>query len=74
MRLRSRWAGAGACAIALAGVYVRIVRPWGLRWGATDDEVSCAMPGDDWVPRPDYETTKAIGIETPVRCMSSPKP
>ena len=28
------------------GVYLRFIRPWQLRWGATDDEVASAMPGD----------------------------
>jgi preprotein translocase subunit YajC len=29
--------------------YLKILRPWQLRWGATDDEVNCAMSGDDSV-------------------------
>jgi hypothetical protein len=31
-------------------VYLQVIRPWQLRWGATDDEVRQAMPGDDLVP------------------------
>ncbi len=27
--------------------YFKLLRPWQLRWGATDDEVKCTMPGDD---------------------------
>jgi hypothetical protein len=30
----------------LAGVYVKVVRPWALRWGATEEEVARPLPGD----------------------------
>ncbi len=30
-------------------LYLKILRPWQLRWGATDDEVKCAMFGDNLV-------------------------
>lgn len=26
--------------------YLKILRPWQLRWGATNDEVKRTMPGD----------------------------
>jgi hypothetical protein len=32
--------------VVLLGVYLRFIRPWQLRWGATDEEVARAMPGD----------------------------
>jgi len=50
--------------VVLSLVYYRIVRPWYLRWGATDDEVAMAMPGDDLVPDTD-PATRAIGIAAP---------
>lgn len=34
------------------GGYITIVRPWFLRWGATDAEVKLTLPGDDIVPQP----------------------
>jgi hypothetical protein len=37
-------------------------RRWHQRWGATDDEVAAAMPGDDEVPRASYRATRAISI------------
>jgi hypothetical protein len=40
-------------------------RPWHLRWGATDDEVAAAMPGDDIVARPSFSATRAITIAAP---------
>jgi hypothetical protein len=36
-----------------------------LRWGATDDEVRAAMPGDDLITDVDYLTTRAITIDAP---------
>ena len=45
------------------GVYLRFIRPWQLRWGATDDEVACAMPGDDVVKHPTFNATRAVTIQ-----------
>jgi hypothetical protein len=42
-----------------------LVRRRHLRWGATDDEVAAALPGDDRVPHPDYVSTRAITIAAP---------
>ncbi len=56
--------GAGV-AVMLAislGVYVRYVRPWQLRWGATDDEVARAMPGDNVVTHPTFNATRAVTV------------
>jgi hypothetical protein len=35
------------------------------RWGATDREVEMALPGDEYVPSPRQDSTKAISIEAP---------
>lgn len=40
-------------------------RRWHLRWGATDEEVRRAMPGDDMVPVPTFGATRAITIGSP---------
>ncbi len=56
-------AGAGAGALA---AYVLGVRPWHLRWGATDEEVSERLPGDEMVEHPNVEATHAITISAPV--------
>jgi hypothetical protein len=42
--------------------YVKIWRPWQLSWGATADEVSSCLPGDDLVPKPMFNATRAITI------------
>jgi hypothetical protein len=34
-----------------------------LRWGASDEEVEGAMPGDELVPEPSFEATRAITID-----------
>lgn len=58
MKLRNATAGAGA---ALAG-YALILRPWHVRWGATDEEIARAMPLDGQVSRPTYVTDRAVTI------------
>jgi hypothetical protein len=47
---------------ALVGAYALVVRPWHRRWGATDAEIARAMPGDDLVPDPTYQTNRAVTI------------
>jgi hypothetical protein len=66
MRRSTRWLLFGAstgAAAALATAYGLIGRPWHLRWGATPDELSRAMPFDDMIPRPNYFSTRAITID-----------
>jgi hypothetical protein len=48
--------------VAVMSAYMRLVRPWQLRWGATDDEVARRLPGDDDVPRPTFNATRAVTI------------
>ena len=50
---------------ATVAAYVRVGRPWQLKWGATPDEVSRPLPGDDLVPRPTFNATRAISIDAP---------
>lgn len=54
-----------ACAGA-AAAYVYAVRPWHLRWGATDEELKERLPGDELVEHPNVEATHAIDIDAPV--------
>lgn len=49
-----------------AGAYLLAVRPWHMRWGATDGEVEARMPGDEIIQDPDAVTTRAITIKAPV--------
>ncbi len=43
-------------------LYLFVIRPWQLLWGATDEEVARAMPGDDVVRRPTFAATRAVTV------------
>jgi len=45
----------------LAVLYVWVVKPWHMRWGATDEEVARTMPGDELIPNAG-SATRAITI------------
>jgi hypothetical protein len=40
-----------------------LLRHWHVTWGATEQEVAAAMPGDHLLPRAQYRTTRAITID-----------
>ena len=42
-----------------------LYRRWHLRWGATEDEISGPMPGDELVSRAQFDATRAITIDAP---------
>jgi hypothetical protein len=46
-----------------------LLRRQGKRWGATEDEVSRSLAGDDLVPHPMVETTHAITIHAPAAAI-----
>jgi hypothetical protein len=54
---------------ATLGAYVAFIRPWHVRWGATDEEVAAYLPGDERVPRPVIQSTRAITIDTPAEAV-----
>jgi hypothetical protein len=45
------------------GAYLRFLRPWQLRWGASDDEVASPRPGDDAVSHPTFNATRSVTIK-----------
>jgi hypothetical protein len=47
---------------ALATLFACIYRPWHLRWGASDEEVHGAMPGDELVPDAHFSATRGITV------------
>ena len=62
-----RKVGAGL-ALTGAGVlaaYAWGIRPWHLRWGATDEEARQPLPGDELAPSPKLKATHAITINAP---------
>jgi len=50
-------------AAGVIGTYLVVVGPWQRRWGATDEEVHRAMPGDALLRRGAPSTTRAITID-----------
>jgi hypothetical protein len=51
------------CATVVAVVaYLLVLRPWQLRWGATDEELERAMPGDELVTEPDLDATRGLTV------------
>ena len=42
--------------------YVFIIRPAGLRWGATDAEVARVIAGDELIARPSFHATRAVTV------------
>ena len=58
-------AAAGLAAGAAALSYPLLLRKKCLTWGATPDEVSRRLPGDELMPDPDVVATRAISIAAP---------
>jgi hypothetical protein len=68
MNIRTAGAVAGVAAFAAAAAWAAYPVLWRKRcltWGATADEVSGQMPGDDLMPDPEMQTSRAITIEAP---------
>ncbi len=51
-----------AVLVIAAFAYFRLLRPWQLRWGSTDEEVNRPMPGNDIVDGPSFNATRAVTI------------
>lgn len=51
-----------AILVILITVYLFLIRPSQLRWGATQEELLRAMPGDELVAHPTFVATRAISI------------
>jgi hypothetical protein len=58
--------GLGAVTIAVTILASPLLRPWYSKWGASEAEVKKRMPGDDQVPDPTLESTRAITIQAPM--------
>lgn len=51
---------------AFPWAYAFVIRPWYLKWGATDEEAEKPLPGDELVSEPGIESTRAITVRAPV--------
>lgn len=60
--LGSSLAGLGLVAIVLAA-YLMWARPYQLHWGATQEEITRSMPGDELDTHPTFLATRAITIQ-----------
>ena len=61
--LGSKMVGVAMALGAATAAYLLYIRPWQLRWGATDEELERPMPGDEIVTRPTFNATRAVTIE-----------
>lgn len=48
---------------ALTLIYIYVIRPWHMSWGATTEELKRSLPGDDLVPRPKANATHGVTIQ-----------
>ena len=60
--LRSKMVGVAMAVGAATAAYLLFIRPWQLRWGATDEELERPMPGAEIVERPTFNATRAVTI------------
>ncbi|HKS28681.1 MAG TPA: hypothetical protein VJS44_12720 [Pyrinomonadaceae bacterium] len=58
--------GASVAGVTALAAYLYLIRPWHLTWGATPEETTGDLPGDELVPNPKAVATHAITIDAPV--------
>ena len=70
MKTLPKLLGLAFAAGTAAAAYAFLVRPWQMRWGATDEEITTRLPGDELV-RDDapIQSTHAITINAPVSAV-----
>ena len=55
----------GGLGVAAAAAWWKMFTPWQRNWGATEEEVTMALPGDELTPPPVEQNTRAITIAAP---------
>ncbi len=60
LKFARRWGTVGGVVLF---AYLFFFRPWQRRWGATNEEVTRALPGDELVPYPNVNLTRAITVQ-----------
>lgn len=48
----------------LGVIYLLVIRPWHLKWGATREELMLELPGDKKIQHPDFNATRGITIRS----------
>ncbi len=63
----------GFLSLSAAGfaVYWLLIRPWHQKWGATGQEATGSLPGDELMPDAPWRTTHAITIQAPIEVVWS---
>jgi hypothetical protein len=59
------WLAIAALIVGLSVLYALVIRPYHMRWGATDQEIAMALPGDTYIPADAAVSTRAITIHAP---------
>lgn len=49
--------------VVVSAIYFRMLRPWHMNWGATEDEAHGAVAGDDLMPAAGIVSTRVVEIE-----------
>jgi hypothetical protein len=62
---RRRPHSAAIAGVAATVAYATTVRPWMRRWGATSDELTKPLPGDELVPDAQIQFTRAVTVDVP---------
>jgi len=53
----------GSALLTVLPLYLLVIRPWMLHWGATAAEVTGPWPGDEFIPTPGFASTRALTIQ-----------
>jgi len=64
-KLKQAILGFSAIGAGALGAYLGVIRPWHLRWGATDEEIQMNLPGDEVKPDAGIQVTHAVTIDAP---------
>jgi len=62
---KSFWIGLGIFSVVVIALYAFVIRPWHMRWGASDQEIVMALLGDADIPRGAEVSTRALTIHAP---------
>ena len=52
--------------VGAVALYRTQLRPWMYTWGASDDEITAWLPGDELVASHTPRTTRALTIDAPI--------
>ena len=55
----------GSLLLAATALYLAVLRPWHMTWGATGAESEGPVPGDELMPDADIVSTRAVEIDAP---------